>query len=43
MGYLVYMRIIFSGRLRLTYLILIGVCDGDFVREIKLDEVGKLS
>ena len=32
-----------SRRLRLTYPILIGVCDGDFVREIKLDEVGKLS
>ena len=30
-------------RLRLTYPILIGVCEGDFVREIKLDEVGKLS
>ena len=29
-------------RLRLTYPILIGVCEGDFVREIKLDEVGKL-
>jgi hypothetical protein len=33
----------FSGRLRLTFLILIEVCEGDFVREIKLDEVGKLS
>jgi hypothetical protein len=32
-----------SRRLRLTYLILIGVCEGDFVREIKLEEVGKLS
>ena len=42
-GYLVYMGIIFSGRLRLTYPILIGVCDGDFVREIKLEEVGELS
>ena len=30
-------------RLRLTYPILIGVCEGDFVREIKLEEVGKLS
>ena len=29
-------------RLRLTYPILIGVCEGDFVREIKLEEVGKL-
>jgi len=29
-------------RLRLTYPILIGVCGGDFVREIKLEEVGKL-
>ena len=29
-------------RLRLTYPILIGVCEGDFVREIKLDEVGNL-
>ena len=36
-----YMGIIFSGRLRLTYPILIGVCEGDFVRGIKLDEVGK--
>ena len=32
-----------SRRLRLTYPILIGVCEGDFVREIKLEEVGKLS
>ena len=31
-----------SRRLRLTYPILIGVCEGDFQREIKLDEVGKL-
>jgi hypothetical protein len=31
-----------SRRLRLTYPILIGVCKGDFVREIKLEEVGKL-
>lgn len=31
-----------SRRLRLTYPILIGVCEGDFVREIKLEEVGKL-
>ncbi len=31
-----------SRRLRLTNPILIGVCEGDFVREIKLDEVGKL-
>jgi hypothetical protein len=31
-----------SRRLRLTYPILIGVCDGDFVREIKLEEVGNL-
>ena len=30
-------------RLRLTYPILIGVCEGDFVSEIKLEEVGKLS
>ena len=30
-------------RLRLTCPILIGVCEGDFVREIKLEEVGKLS
>ena len=30
-----------SRRLRLTYPILIGVCEGDFVRGIKLDEVGK--
>ena len=30
-------------RLRLTYPILIGVCEGDFVREIRMDEVGKLS
>ena len=29
-------------RLRLTYPILIGVCEGDFVREIKLEDVGKL-
>ena len=29
-------------RLRLTYPILIGVCGGDFVREIKLEEVGEL-
>ena len=36
-----YMGIIFSGRLRLTYPILIGVCEGDFVSEIKLEEVGK--
>ena len=42
-GYLVYMGIIFSGRLRLTYPILIGVCEGVFVREIRMDEVGKLS
>jgi hypothetical protein len=41
--YLVYMGIIYSGRLRLTYPILIGVCEGDFVREIRMDEVGKLS
>ena len=32
-----------SRRLRLTYPILIGVCEGDFQREIKLEEVGKLS
>ena len=31
-----------SRRLRLTYPILIGVCEGDFVREIKLEEVGNL-
>ena len=31
-----------SRRLRLTYPILIGVCKGDFVREIKLEEVGNL-
>jgi len=31
-----------SRRLRLTYAVLIGVCEGDFVREIKLEEVGKL-
>jgi hypothetical protein len=31
-----------SRRLRLTYPVLIGVCEGDFVREIKLEEVGKL-
>ena len=31
-----------SRRLRLTYPILIGVCEGDFVNEIKLEEVGKL-
>ena len=31
-----------SRRLRLTYPILIGVCEGDFQREIKLEEVGKL-
>ena len=30
-----------SRRLRLTYPILIGVCEGDFVRGIKLDKVGK--
>ena len=29
-------------RLRLTYPILIGVCGGDFVRGIKLEEVGEL-
>ena len=37
------MGIIFSGRLRLTYPILIGVCEVVFVREIRMDEVGKLS
>jgi hypothetical protein len=31
-----------SRRLRLTYPILIGVCEGDFQREIKLEEVGNL-
>ncbi len=31
-----------SRRLRLTYPVLISVCEGDFVREIKLEEVGKL-
>jgi len=40
---LVYMGIIFRRRLRLTYPILIGVCKGDFVRGIKLEEVVTLS
>jgi hypothetical protein len=31
-----------SRRLRLTNPILIGVCEGEFVKEIKLEEVGKL-
>ena len=31
-----------SRRLRLTYPVLISVCEGDFVREIKLEEVGNL-
>ena len=29
-------------RLRLTYPILIGVCQGEFIKEVRLDEVGKL-
>jgi|TARA_B100000315_G_scaffold14705_1_gene13404 hypothetical protein len=31
-----------SRRLRLTYPVLISVCEGNFVREIKLEEVGNL-
>ena len=31
-----------SRRLRLTNPILVGVCEGGFVNEIKLEEVGKL-
>ena len=30
-------------RLRDTYPIMIGVCKGEFLKEIRLDEVGKLS
>ena len=29
-------------RLGLTYPILIGVCKGEFIKELRLDEVGKL-
>ena len=29
-------------RLRLTYPILIGGCQGEFIKEVRLDEVGKL-
>jgi len=36
------MGIIISGRLGLTYLIMIGVCKGEFMKEIRLEEVGKL-
>ena len=29
-------------RLRLTYPILIGVCQGEFMKKVKLEDVGKL-